>query len=190
METGWKAEAFSVNQVEIMSETLEHTIKHEFPYRQNIVFCLVMPVLFGCLTAACLYWALTDDGDVVVHGLQIAGIAATAIRWASVALMSSLFITGVFFLWGRIVRPEQRITITADGIRMPRNRWKSEAEFLRFDEIEGVSVTRHRGHVTFVNIHSANGKFSVSRQMLTRQDFEEVTRIIEERIRQSTERGF
>ena len=55
---------------------------------------------------------------------------------------------------------------------------------MRFDEIEGVSTTSYRGHVSFFNIHSARGEFSVARQMLTRQDFEEVTRIIEERLRQ------
>ena len=173
-----------------MNTTTEQIIEHQFPYRQNILFCLFMPLLFGCLVPICLLWALTDDGDIIVHGIDIAGVAATVIRWASVLLMAGLFVTGLVFLWGRIVRPGQQITITADGISMPRNRWKSDAEFVRFDEIENVSVAEYRGNPTFFNIHSFHGKFSIARQMLTRQDFEEVTRIIEERFRQSTERGF
>ena len=179
-----------MNRAETMNTTPDQSVEHQFPYRQNLVFCLFMPILFGCLTALCLLWALTDDGEIVAYGIEIAGIAATAIRWASVVLMSSLFVTGLVFLWGRIVRPGQQITITADGISMPRNRWKSEAEFVRFDEIEGVSVARHHGHPTFFNIHSVHGEFSVARQMLTQDDFEEVMRIVEHRIRQSTEGGF
>ena len=160
----------------------EDKIEHQFQYRQNIVVCLFMSVLFGCLTALCLVWALTDNGAVVVYGNEIQGLAASVIRWASVVLMSSLFITGLVFLWGRVVRPELQITITTDGIRMPRNRWKSEEEFVRFNEIEYVSVTKHRGHPTFFNIHSLQGKFSIARQMMTQQDFKDVTKIIEERL--------
>jgi hypothetical protein len=156
-------------------------IESRYPYRENLVGILIFTVMFGLMVPLSLHWARTA-GEVRIRGLRITGNAATAVRWSAVGFNSILLVLGLLLLRVRILRPGQEILITRDGVIMPRSRWRTKDVFVRFDEIKAVSLTRHKGAVTCFNLHCAHGKFSIAWQNLMESDFDEITRLIEERI--------
>lgn len=172
-----------------MHFALEHSVERQWPYRQHILFCLLTTLLFGCLAPLTLHFALTDHGDAVVYGIRIPAVVAIPLRWSAAALMWSMLALGLIMLWGRLARPDTRIAMTPEGILMPRNRWKAEEEFLRFDQMHDVSLSRYRGHVTMFNMHGPRCTFSIARQMLTQTQFDEITGLIRKRREEAGCRG-
>jgi hypothetical protein len=159
----------------------DRVIESRYSYGQNLALVMAFVVLFAILAPLTFYWALTDHSDITYRGIRITGNAAVAGRWVGVGINTILLVIGLLLLRVRVARPDLEIVISREGVTMPRSRWSTHDTLVLFEEIESVSVTRHRGAVTFFNLHCAKGTFSIARQCLVQSDFDEITRLIEER---------
>jgi hypothetical protein len=164
-------------------------VDREYPYRSKAPVVVLLGV-WG-LALAGLVWALTDVGPIRGRDGRVTldTTSASAVRWSVFGLGIVFAAFASRWVWIDLEHP-RRIAFSPHGVYFPRERWRwfSVEELMNYEGIADLRVTMIRrlgfkvGVATRLHFRYAGRIFSISRDYLPDGAFEEVCRLLTERV--------
>jgi hypothetical protein len=167
-------------------------IQREYPYFVGVGYLVAYAVLFivfGVLSLSIFYFLAIHPGTVVVGRswgghVELGGTKATTLSIVG-GLVTNAFAAWMGYLAWKNAR-RQRIAFTSSGILLPRTPYSTKEEYVPFTDIRDVEITPGRERtdiVVFLRFSSSNGQFSITREKLTREAFDEICTCLQENVR-------
>jgi hypothetical protein len=161
------------------------TIEQEYAYKPRWTVILLGALGFGACAVVLGIKAHTNDRGVRLFRLiELPEQGATVLYWVLCVLAGGFVLAAALGSVRRMTRP-QRIAFTATAILVPKSPWSSEEVAVNYATITRLSLTPGSGQRVLKVTH-AHGQFTIAATLLpTRQAFEEVHELLEERTQQA-----
>ena len=151
----------------------------EYPYRMQPLAALLAVLFFGACLGLFVWLAVTNEVGLILTASSSSGRGEPPS-----STRCSRSSPGGFVAAGLVglVMPERTLLIGQDQATIPGGPMLRKQTVVRFAEVSRITVSEVQGTRLFT-LHHPGGKTSVSNRFLKgRQTFEEVTRLLEERI--------
>jgi len=142
---------------------------------------ILIVLSFGACTALAAHRAATTDRGLVIDGIITLGPGGASTFFAVLAVVSAAMTVLGLAANLRLALATLEVVVDADSIRIPGSLFRPGARTLRFAEVGRVQVQEVGGQA-FVFLATATRKASVARLTIGPAAFDELVRLIEERV--------
>lgn len=158
------------------------TVLREFRYKPRWAIIFSAGTFFGLCTAVAVWAAVTNDRGLIINGIIELSPNGATIFWWCVAAASMAFVLGAGFLIYSRLTTNHRIALTPSCLLVPLPRHSREEAFIPFAEVTQIQPQDVNG-ARFLTLYYSGMRFTlVESWMPSKSDFEELSKIIHERV--------